>query len=110
MYRSIPRLSRRDVREATSYSYEQLRVHLGRLVELEYLLVHRGGRGQISFYELLYDGGGTSGAPRVFGLIELGDVYTQVSIRELCAVYEATHPAMRRVRSRAAPRPPLFGR
>jgi hypothetical protein len=67
------RFSRREVREATSYSYEQLRVHLGRLVELEYLLVHRGGRGQSFFYELLYDGGGASGAPRVFGLIELGD-------------------------------------
>lgn len=67
------RFSRREVREATTYSYEQLRVHLGRLVELEYLLVHRGGRGQSFFYELLYDGGGASGAPRVFGLIELGD-------------------------------------
>jgi len=68
------RFSRREVREATGYSYEQLRVHLGRLVELEYLLVHRGGRGQSFFYELLYDsGGGDSGAPRVFGLIELGE-------------------------------------
>ncbi|MEO6602104.1 MAG: CHC2 zinc finger domain-containing protein [Polyangiaceae bacterium] len=66
------RFSRREVREATGYSYEQLRVHLGRLVELEYLLVHRGGRGQSFFYELLYDGGGASGAPRVFGLIEVG--------------------------------------
>lgn len=67
------RFSRREVREATGYSYEQLRVHLGRLVELEYLLVHRGGRGQSFFYELLYDGGGASGGPRVFGLIELGN-------------------------------------
>ncbi len=67
------RFSRREVREATGYSYEQLRVHLGRLVELEYLLVHRGGRGQSFFYELLYDGGGASGAPWVFGLIDVGD-------------------------------------
>jgi DNA primase len=67
------RFSRREVREATGYSYEQLRVHLGRLVELEYLLVHRGGRGQSFFYELLYDGGGENGAPRVCGLIELCD-------------------------------------
>jgi DNA primase catalytic core len=66
------RFSRRDVREASGYSYEQLRVHLGRLVELEYLLVHRGGRGQSFFYELLYDGSESS-APRVFGLIEVGD-------------------------------------
>jgi DNA primase len=69
------RFSRRDVREATGASYEQLRVHLGRLVELEYLLVHRGGRGQSFVYELVYDGA-EGGAPRVFGLIdpsELGD-------------------------------------
>lgn len=34
-------------------------------------------------------------------------VHTQVSIRKLCAVYEATHPAARLVRSSAAARPPL---
>jgi hypothetical protein len=54
--RSDYRFSRRLVREHTHWSYEQLRVHLGRLVELEYLLVHRGGRGQSFSYELLYDG------------------------------------------------------
>ena len=36
----------------------QVRVHLERLVELEYVLVHRGGRGQSFVYELLYDGAG----------------------------------------------------
>jgi integrase/recombinase XerD len=34
-------------------------------------------------------------------------IYTQVSIRKLCAVYAATHPAARLVRSSAAERPPL---
>jgi hypothetical protein len=33
-----------------------LKLHLARLTELEYLLVHRGGRGQSFEYELLYDG------------------------------------------------------
>jgi hypothetical protein len=46
------RFSRRTVRERTGWSYEQLRVHLGRLVEFEYLLVHRGSRGQSFVYEL----------------------------------------------------------
>ena len=40
------------------------KIHLGRLVELEYLLVHRGGRGQSFEYELLYDGPAASPQPR----------------------------------------------
>ena len=35
------------------------------------------------------------------------EIYTQVSIRKLCAVYAATHPAARLARSTADPRPPL---
>lgn len=36
------RFSRRQVREYTGWSYDQVRVHLERLIELEYVLVHRG--------------------------------------------------------------------
>ena len=50
------RFSRRDIREATGWSDGQLKIHCSRLTELEYLLVHRGGRGQSIAYELLYDG------------------------------------------------------
>ncbi|MGD9170054.1 MAG: CHC2 zinc finger domain-containing protein [Candidatus Thiodiazotropha sp.] len=50
------RFSRRDVREACGWGNTQLKVHLRRLEELEYLLIHRGGRGQSIVYELLYDG------------------------------------------------------
>jgi DNA primase len=50
------RFSRREVREHTRWGDTQLKLHLSRLVELEYLLVHRGGRGQSFEYELLYDG------------------------------------------------------
>jgi DNA primase len=46
--------SRRQVREVTRWGETQLRIHLDRLVALEYLLVHRGGRGQSFVYELLY--------------------------------------------------------
>ena len=49
------RFSRRDIREFTSWGHTQLKVHLKRLQELEYLLVHRGGRGQSFVYELLFD-------------------------------------------------------
>lgn len=67
--RSDVRFSRREVREATAWSDTQLRVHLDRLVALEYLLVHRGSRGQSFVYELLYDGDGGA-APYLSGLID----------------------------------------
>jgi DNA primase len=50
------RFSRREVREYTRWGDTQLKIHLARLVELEYVLMHRGGRGQSFEYELLYDG------------------------------------------------------
>lgn len=53
--RADHRFSRRDIREYTGFGHTQLKVHLKRLEELEYLLVHRGGRGQSFVYELLYD-------------------------------------------------------
>ena len=50
------RFSRRHIREFTGWSDGQLKIHCKRLEELEYLLVHRGGRGQSMEYELLYNG------------------------------------------------------
>ena len=65
------RFSRRDVREHTGWSLTQLRVHLARLVELEYLLPHRGKRGQSFEYELMYSGEGKDGVPFLHGLVSL---------------------------------------
>jgi DNA primase len=64
------RFSRREVRHATGIGDTQMRIHLERLTELEYLLVHRGNRGQSFVYELLYDGQGKDGTPFVPGLID----------------------------------------
>jgi hypothetical protein len=55
------RFTRRDVREATRWSNSQLSVHLQRLVELEYVYVHRGQNGSRYVYELLYAGEGREG-------------------------------------------------
>ncbi|MFZ5863297.1 MAG: CHC2 zinc finger domain-containing protein [Nitrospirota bacterium] len=49
------RFSRKDVRDHTGWGETQLRVHLERLAQMEYLLVHRGGRGQSFVYELVWD-------------------------------------------------------
>ncbi len=64
------RFSRKDVRDATGWSDTQLRVHLARLAELEYVLVHRGARGQSFEYELVYDGDGGL-EPHLSGLIDI---------------------------------------
>jgi DNA primase len=71
--RAQHRFSRRRVREHTRWGDTQLRIHLSRLVELEYLLVHRGGRGrgQSFEYELLYDGAAHGDAAHVSGLIDV---------------------------------------
>jgi DNA primase catalytic core len=46
------RFSRRDVRQHTGWGNTQLKLHLHRLEEHEFLIVHRGGRGQTFVYEL----------------------------------------------------------
>ena len=64
----------------TGWGNTQLKLHLARLEEMEYLLVHRGQRGQSYVYELLYEGQGTDGKPFLMGLIDVdklrnGNVY-----------------------------------
>lgn len=65
------RFSRRAVREYCRWGDTQLKIHLARLTELEYLLVHRGGRGQSFEYELLFDGETNTQAPHASGLIDI---------------------------------------
>jgi DNA primase catalytic core len=65
--------SRRDVRTATGWHETQLRVHLDRLQEMEYLLVHRGGRGQSFAYELVYEPSADAAKPQLPGLIHIYD-------------------------------------
>jgi hypothetical protein len=63
------RLSRRQIREWIGWTDFQVRVHLQRLVELEYVLMLRGG-GHSYVYELLYDGGGDDGRKFLMGVSE----------------------------------------
>jgi DNA primase len=69
--RSAYRFTKRALRERMGLGHTQLKLHLGRLEELEYVLAHPGGRGQSVAYELLYDGKGKDGAPFLTGLIDL---------------------------------------
>jgi DNA primase len=63
--------SRRQVREVTGWGDTQLRVHLERLAQLEYLVPHRGSVGQTFVYELAYDGGGKDGRRFLPGLFDV---------------------------------------
>jgi DNA primase len=69
--RTDTRFSRRDVREHAGWSDFQVKMHMHKLEELEYVLVHRGGRGQSFVYELLYDGAGRDGKPFLMGLVDV---------------------------------------
>jgi DNA primase len=64
------RFTTREVREAIEIGPTQARVHLARLVELEYLLTYRGSNGRPHVYELLYQGEGNDGTAFLPGLID----------------------------------------
>jgi DNA primase catalytic core len=68
------RFSRSEVRTATGLSDTQARLHLERLCAMEYLLTHRGQRGQSFEYELLHDQPPESDAPHLCGLIDITDL------------------------------------
>jgi hypothetical protein len=69
--RSDVRLTRREILDITGAGYTQVRVHLDRLIALEHVIVHQGGRGQSFVYELVYDGQGKDSTPFLPGLFDV---------------------------------------
>ncbi len=65
------RFMRGEVRVALSVSEKQIRVHLDRLAAMEYILVHRGQRGQSFEYELLHDQSMASENAHLSGLLDV---------------------------------------
>ncbi|WP_301101446.1 toprim domain-containing protein [Propionivibrio sp.] len=76
--RSDFRFSRRALREAITWGDTQLRVHLERLVDLEYVLVYREGPGGKYVYVLAYEVGDESRA-QVAGLIDIAALEALIS-------------------------------
>jgi DNA primase catalytic core len=64
------RFTRRQLREQTSWGDTQLKVHLGRLVDLELVVAHRAERGSGLVYELAWDGAGRDGGRFLIGLTD----------------------------------------
>lgn len=62
------RFTRRDVRASLGWGDTQLKIHLARLLEMEYLVLFR--RGLTYEYGLLWDGDG-SGQPHLCGLLDM---------------------------------------
>ena len=75
MDRADYRFTRRQVREATGWGNTQLKLHLERLADMEYLAVYP--KGQAYAYELLYDGQGQAGRPFLSGLIDAEKLETR---------------------------------
>ena len=71
MERGDVQFTRREVRDFTGWGDTQLKVHLGRLVELEYVLTHRADHGCGFVYELTYDGQGKDGSRFLSGLLDV---------------------------------------
>jgi hypothetical protein len=66
------RFSRRTIREKTGWSVTQVKEHLIRLLELEYVVSHRvPGLANRWEYELAWDGQGTDGGAFINGLASL---------------------------------------
>jgi hypothetical protein len=69
--RSDYRFTRKQVRDYTGWSDFQVQTHMTKLVALEYVLTHRGGRGQSFVYELLFDRSTVKpGQPMLAGLLD----------------------------------------
>lgn len=77
--RQAMRFTRRTVRGVLGLSDTQLRVHLERLVQLEYVLAHGGRQGQTYAYTLRFDGDADADAPQLAGLGVQGVAETEGS-------------------------------
>ena len=71
LLRSDVRFTRRELRSRCGMSDAAIRVHLERLVAMEYVRLVAGKNGQRFEYELLFDGDLNTSAPQRMGLIEV---------------------------------------
>jgi hypothetical protein len=64
------RFTRKGIRDYTNWGNTQLKIHLARLLEMEYLSLHTGSRGNTFVYKLEYQGGGEGGESFAMNLID----------------------------------------
>ncbi|MGB6308628.1 MAG: CHC2 zinc finger domain-containing protein [Steroidobacteraceae bacterium] len=71
LLRADVRFTRRELRSRCGMSDAAIRVHLERLVAMEYVRLISGKNGQRFEYELLFDGEISQAAPQMMGLIDV---------------------------------------
>jgi hypothetical protein len=81
------RFTRRWVRDQTGFGNSQLKVHLARLVDMEYLGLCHSSHAQRHVYEMLWDGEGAAGDRFVPGLLDPENL-----------VYDSNRPGSKRNR------------
>jgi DNA primase len=96
------RFSRTEVRTATGLSDTQARLHLERLCAMEYLLTHRGQRGQSYEYELLHDQSPMAMEPHLCGLIDTTVLQSLKTQAAKAPESTSTNPSSRGVESQFA--------
>ena len=88
MEQSAYRFNRKEIREYSGWSDYQVRMHMEKLVSMEYLIVHRGQRGQSFVYELLYKGEGEQQNKFMMSLIEVQKLRQNLQIQEIDKKFE----------------------
>ena len=78
------RFTQRELREALGWGDYQLRRHLARLVELEYVLWYPSGAKNQRQYALLYDGQGDRGERFVLGLVNTARLHAAADSPAAC--------------------------
>lgn len=66
------RFSRKQLRDVTGWGNTQLKVHLARLEDMEFLAMHNMPRSKAIAYELLFDGSAENNNPHLMGLLDIG--------------------------------------
>jgi DNA primase len=90
--RADVRFTRRAVRAALGLSDTQLRVHLDRLVQLEYVRQHTGQNGSLYTYSLLFDGENETSGPQLMGLSDEAGTETTPTSRGKPAALRVKSP------------------
>jgi len=85
---SAYRFNRKEAREYTGWSNFQVKKHIDRLVELEYVITHRGKRGQSFVYELLYQQEGQQYSQFMMGLIDVEILHKKRKMKEFDEKFE----------------------
>jgi len=101
--RADVRFTRRELRERLSMGNTQAALHMDRLMEMEYVLAHRGGRGTSFVYELLYDGAADEAGPRLPGLIAVETLALNEATTTSSRGVEAQLPGVFRPQTGAVP-------